>query len=123
MERKELDQKFLNNLIQQSDRGELSWWVTENTDENSSYICAFPKRIQVNPLSFSPLDFKAVDLILHPDRLDVVDTTNPKYDPILQFKMENFPSHLPRLLELAETQRIAKDNEKYAKLMEGFLKD
>ena len=148
--RKEADQKFLNNLIQRTSKNELSWFCEQNEDDPlydpHSYICYYPIRMQINS---NPKDLRAVDFYLYPERLVIIDAgyvwlgninrgkievlqeeedtsknylTNPLDHVVLKFEKEDYPTHIERLLALAEEQRIVKNDQRYVNLVSGFLK-
>lgn len=124
MNRKEADQKFLNSLIQGTSREELDWHCEQEDSNPQSYRCVFPKRIQIGT---DPKNLRAVDLILYPVHLVVIDAWDFEHGtglaaPILQFNQEDYPTHIERLIELAENQRIVKNDERYVTLLSGFLK-
>jgi hypothetical protein len=121
LNRKEVDQRFLNNLIQQTEGGKLTWYC-EGDDQ---YICHFPRRVLLDPLK--PKELTAVDINLHPDHLTVVSTiapapTNPD-NLVLAFTRLDYSTQLDRLTQLVKAQYNRKSNEQYALLVGGFFKD
>jgi hypothetical protein len=127
MERKEADQRFLSNLIQQTSRNELSWHCEQEDGINPhSYRCVYPTRIQIGS---DPKNLRPIDLLLYPDHLIVMDSWDYEHAtaqnlpvPILQFTQVEYPTQFDRLTVLAEAQRLEKRDEAYVALLSGFLK-
>jgi hypothetical protein len=135
--RKEVDQRFLNNLIQRTSKGDLDWYCEQEPGDIDphSYFCVYPTRIQIGS---DPRNLRAVDIFLYPDNLIVIDAwdaavaSNLRKDPtkmacppspILHFTREEYSSHLDRLLALAEEQRVQKNDERHVMLLSNFLKE
>jgi hypothetical protein len=93
----------------------------------------YPTRVQIGS---DPKNLRAIDIFIYPDHLIAIDAwdtaaaekqretdpTVPPPAPILHFTREEYPTHLDRLLELAETQRVEKNDDQQISLLGSFLK-
>ncbi len=123
--RQEVDQRFLNQLIQLTTNGIIRWEMSDRPGAapvTPMYVCQYPFRVSLDPAQ--PRRLTAVDLELS-EALWIWDATQIGLEgtlPNLQMGDTVYANSLQRLRELAASQVEENQNQDYAAVVGGLLR-